>query len=112
MMCPADMQPYIDAHEVELDEKDMYVYLASHRYGIEALAYTIDHALNGNKAKSKISDTSIREEAKAKQEAERPLTQEEIIEETKKYFRQRRIDKMNFDLMQLEKKKNQEGKVS
>ena len=106
MMCPADMQPYIDAHEIELDEKDMYVYLASCRYGIDVLSYTLDHAFNGNKARSKINEQSIRQLTHEQKEAERPLTQDEIIEATNEYFRQRRIEKLNFDLMQLEQKKS------
>lgn len=105
-MCPSDLEPYFKAHEVEMDEKDTYVYLAAYRYGVDVLHYTLDHIFNGKKAKSKITEKSIRQEIHETEEANRPLTEEEIIEETKKYFRQRQIDKLNFDLMQIEKQKS------
>ena len=105
MMCPADLEPYYKAHDLELDEKDTYICLASYRYGIDALNYAIDHILHGNKAKSKINSQSIREYMHEQEQANRPLTQEEIIKYTKEYFRQRQIDKINFDLMQKEKNK-------
>ena len=106
MMCPTDIEPYYKAHGLELDEKDNYIFLASYRYGVDVLQYTLDHMLHGNKAKSKPNEQSIRQYVHEQEEKNRPLTQEEIIEATKEYFRQRKIDKMNFDLMQLEKQKS------
>ena len=109
-MCPTDMQPYIDAHKIEMDEKDAYIYVASYMYGANVLQYTLDRLLNGNKARTKICEQPIRKTMRDEEEANRPLTQEEIIEETKKYFMQRKIDKLNFDLAQMEKaKQNSEG---
>ena len=88
-----------------MDEKDFYVHTASVAYGIDILGYTLDHILNGNKAKSKVEKLSIRQRVQEKQETLKPLTQDEIIEATKEYFRRRKIDKMNFDLAQIEKKR-------
>lgn len=105
--CPSDLQPYFDAHEIELDEKDTYVHVAVYRYGVEALSYTIDHMLNGNKAKTKLNEQSLRAELHEKEKADRPLTQEEIKQYTNEYFRQRRIDKLNFDLAQIQKQKSE-----
>ena len=105
MMCPADLEPYYKAHDIEMDEKDTYVYMATYRYGIDVLSYTLDHLLNGNKARTKINEQTIRAYVHEKEEAERLLTQEEIVEYTKEYFRQRQIDKLNFDLAQIEKQK-------
>ncbi len=104
-MCPAEMQPYIDAHNIELDERDGYVYAATFRYGVNMLQYTLDHILNGNKARSEIDKETIRQTMKEQEEANKPLTQEEIIAETKAYFRQRKIDKLNFDLAKLQEEK-------
>lgn len=106
-MCPADFEPYYKAHDIELDEKDSYIFMAAYRYGIDVLSYTLDHLLNGTKARTKINEQSIRAYVHEKEEAERPLTQEEIIEYTKEYFRQRKIDKLNFDLAQIEKQKSE-----
>lgn len=105
-MCPSDIEPYFKAHDIELDEKDTYTYMSVYKYGVDALFYTLDHILSGNKAKSKINEKSIRQEVHEQEEANRPLTQEEIIEATNEYFRQRKIDKLNFDLMQIEKQKS------
>lgn len=104
-MCPSDMQPYIKAHELELDEKDAYVHVSSWRYGVEVLSYTLDHLLNGSSAKSTVNEQSIRQQIHEKQEEDKPLTEEDIQRETELYFRQRRIDKLNFDLAQIQKSK-------
>lgn len=104
-MCPTDMQPYIKAHEVELDEKDAYIHVASYRYGVEVLTFALDHMLNGNKAKSQINEQSIRQQIHEEHEEDKPLTQEEIQRATEEYFRQRRIDKLNFDLAQIQNSK-------
>lgn len=104
-MCPSDLEPYFKAHDLEWDERDTYIYLASYRYGIDILSYTLDNLMNGRKAKSKLQEQSLRAYAHEQEKANRPLTQEEIVEYTKEYFRQRQIDKMNFDLMQIEKNK-------
>lgn len=106
MMCPSDLEPYYKAHDLELDEKDAYVHLASYRYGIDVLLYALDHFMNGKKAKTKVNEQSLRAYVHEQEEQNRPLTQEEIVEATKEYFRQRKIDKMNFDLAQIEKKKS------
>lgn len=102
-MCPTDMQPYIKAHELEQDEKDTYVHVAAYRYGVDVLTYSLDHILNGNKAKSTINEQSIRQQLHEKQEEDKPLTEEDIKRETELYFRQRRIEKLNFDLAQIQK---------
>lgn len=106
--CPSELDPYITAHGLELDEIDAYVHIASYRYGVEALNYAVDHILNGNKAKTKVNEQSIRGAVREQEESQKPLSQEEIVEATKLYFRQRKIDKMNFDLAKIQK---QEGKV-
>ena len=100
MMCPSDLEPYYKAHDLELDEKDTYVYMSAYRYGVDILTYTLDHLFSGNKSKAKLNEQSIRAYIHEQERAQRPLTQNEIIEETKKFFMQRKIDKINFDRMQ------------
>lgn len=107
MMCPSDFIPYYKANDLEWDIRDNYVFMAAYRYGIDALSYTLDHLLNGNKARTKLNEQTIRAVVHEKEEADRPLTQEEIIRYTEDYFRQRRIDKLNFDLAQKEKQKSE-----
>ena len=97
------------AHNVELDEKDTYVYLAAYRYGVDVLSYTLDHLLSDNKAKAKLNETSIRQQVEEAKEEDKPLTEEEIKAETEKYFRMRRIEKLNFDLQQMYDKKEDKG---
>lgn len=50
--CPADLQPYDDAHQLELQEKDILAWETCGTYVISALTVAIEHIISGNKAKS------------------------------------------------------------
>lgn len=50
--CPADLQPYADAHVLEIKESDQIAYTIWGNYGLSALIVAIEHNLAGKKAKS------------------------------------------------------------
>lgn len=52
MSSPADMKPYIKAHNEELKEKDYLAWL-SNQYTSSAVSVAVEHCLAGRKAKSK-----------------------------------------------------------
>lgn len=52
MSSPADMKPYLKAHEEELKEKDYLAWL-SNQYTLSAVSVAVEHCLAGRKAKSK-----------------------------------------------------------
>jgi len=51
--CPADLQPYDDAHQLEVQERDILAWEICGTYMISALTVAIEHIIAGNKAKSK-----------------------------------------------------------
>lgn len=50
--CPADLQPYDDAHQLEVQERDILAWEICGTYMISALTVAIEHIIAGNKAKS------------------------------------------------------------
>lgn len=64
---PADMKPYLKAHEEELKEQDCLAWLFN-QYTLSAVSVAVEHCLAGKKAKSKY--------------IEKPML-ESIFEETK-----------------------------
>lgn len=48
---PADMKPYLKAHEEELKEKDYLAWIQG-RYTLSAVSVAVEHCLAGRKAKS------------------------------------------------------------
>lgn len=52
MSSPADMKPYLKAHEEELKEQDYLAWL-SNQYTLSAVSVAVEHCLAGRKAKSK-----------------------------------------------------------
>ena len=56
--CPADLEPYAKAHNLEVKENDMFSHLWWGRYGISALTVAIDHCFS-KKAKSEYIKTAI-----------------------------------------------------
>lgn len=72
---PADMKPYLKAHEEELKEKD-YLAWWSNQYTMVAISVVIERAIAGNKSKAEY----VKEPALQKIIEEINMTQEELDE--------------------------------
>lgn len=72
--CPADLEPYAKAHDMERKENDKLAWMYCGNYIISAISVAIDHCLNGKKAKSEY----IKESLLNDYEENDGLTQEEI----------------------------------
>jgi hypothetical protein len=59
--CPADLEPYAEAHKLEMKKKDRNMWMWWGEYGLAATSVAVDHCLNGRKAQSKYIDKPIME---------------------------------------------------
>lgn len=50
--CPADLQPYADAYDMQKREEDTFAFIVG-QYTLRAVRVAVDHSLHGSKAKSK-----------------------------------------------------------
>lgn len=57
--CPADLEPYAKAHDMERKESDQLAWMYCGNYIISAISVAIDHCLNGKKAKSEYIKESL-----------------------------------------------------
>ena len=53
--CPADLEPYADAHRLEMVERDNYIYSVFGNYAISAFAFAIEHNFAKNPKSEYIS---------------------------------------------------------
>lgn len=61
--CPADLEPYAEAHTLEMKQRDREMWMWWGEYGLAATSVAVDHCLNGRKAQSKYIDKPIMERA-------------------------------------------------
>lgn len=97
MSSPADMKPYLKAHEEELKEKDYLAWL-SNQYTLSAVSAAVEHCLAGRKAKSKYIEKPLMQEIEEKKQENKPLTEEEKKRQTEQLFLRLRIMGANFNL--------------
>lgn len=103
--CPADLKPYIKARELALKEQDTYVWASVGQYGVSALQATLDSLFNGRKAKCKYIEKPFTDEIKTE-----TLTPEEEHEKLlREWVRQKKINKLNFDLWKIRQEKDGSG---
>ena len=101
MSCPKDMIPYVKAHTVEIEERDMHIWEWTGAYGISALVYSLDHMFNGKKAKTEYPKTPI-VEGKIKQQIE----ENNIVRQREEFVRMLETMQRNFNLnKQIEEEK-------
>ena len=74
--CPADLEPYVQAHKMEQKENDSMAWLYCGNYVLSAISVALEHCLAGSKAKSEY----IKEPAMMKLGEYDGLTQAEIDE--------------------------------
>lgn len=89
--CPSDLEPYAEAHKLELIEKDNYVYSVFGNYAISAVAFAIEHNFAKN-PKSKYTDKLIFDSIMGNKE----LTEEEINKEVESFFATERARRLNW----------------
>ena len=75
---PADMEPYIKAHDAEIKEKD-YLSWMSNQYTMHAVSVAVDRCLAGRKARLKYIEEPILESVfKEKMESRYKESKEEV----------------------------------
>lgn len=57
--CPADLEPYAKAHNLEITERDSLVYSWIGYYALSAVSVAVERNLHGKKSKSKFVDKTI-----------------------------------------------------
>lgn len=101
---PADMKPYLKAHEEEIKEQDYFAWLFN-QYTLSAVLVAVEHCLAGKKAKSEYVKKPIMKEVEDKQTKNKLLTEEDKKKQTEKLFMQLRIMGANFNLNHKEENK-------
>lgn len=89
--CPADMEPYLKAHEEELKEKDYFAWL-SNQYTLSAVSVAVEHCLAGRKAHSEYIKEPILKTA----EKNKPLTEDEKQKEVDLFFARENARRINW----------------
>ena len=97
-----EMNPHIiklllKGHEEKIKEQDYMAWLQG-QYTLSAVSVAVEHCLAGKKAKSKYIEKPLMQEIQEKQEANKPLTEEEKKRQTEQLFLRLRIMGANFNL--------------
>lgn len=95
--CPADLEPYAKAHNIEIQEKDTISYITYGNYAISALMFSIEHCFSGRKARSKYIEKPITQQIK---EQNKPLSEEELQRQRELFVAKLEVMKANFELNQ------------
>ena len=90
MACPSDLEPYRDAHNIEVREADSLVYAFCGNYVLSAVAVAVERNLAGKKSKSNFVDRPMLQEFGMSEE-ERKQKQIDL------FVAKMEIMKMNFD---------------
>lgn len=89
------MDVYAKAYALERKERDSLVHAWVGTYGISALTFSIDHCLNGRKAKTEYIEDLLMSKI---ENSNKPLSEEEIQQQRELFVAQLRTRKANFDL--------------
>lgn len=95
--CPKELEPFIEAHKIQLKEQD-YMNWLSNQYTLSAVSVAVEHCLAGKKARSKYIEKPIIQEIEEKQKSNKPLSEEEKKKQTERLFTSLRIMEANFNL--------------
>lgn len=57
--CPADLQPYADAYNLDKKQRDNEMWMWFGTYGLSAVSVAVEHCLAGRKARSKYIEKPI-----------------------------------------------------
>lgn len=93
--CPADLEPYAKAHNLEVKENDAIIHAVCGSYVLSAVSVAVEHCLAGKKAKSQYIKQPILQEIHMKEE----IPEEKRIEmENHKLAMSLRIMQANFEI--------------
>lgn len=91
---PADMNPYIKAHNAELKEKDYLAWL-SNQYTLSAVLVAVEHNLYGRKSKSNYIKKPLLQEL---EEKNKPISENELQKQRELFVAKLQVLKTNFEL--------------
>lgn len=89
--CPSDLEPYADAHKLQMTEMDNYIYSVFGNYGISALMFAIEHNLAKN-PKSEYMKKPMLDFNNVSNE----ITEEDKQKEVDLFFATEKARKINF----------------
>lgn len=92
--CPSDFEPYEEAYRLSIRQSDESNWMLG-MYVNRAVAVAIEHCFNGKKAQSKYVEHPFMKDFG---KADKPLTEQDIIEQTKALFGKLELMKTNFEL--------------
>jgi hypothetical protein len=89
--CPSDLEPYAEAHKLEMAEMDNYIYSVFGNYGISALMFAIEHNLAKNPKSEYIKKPMLNFNISNE------ISEEDKQREVDLFFAQERARKRNFN---------------
>lgn len=90
--CPSDLEPYAEAHRLEMVERDNYIYSVFGNYAISAFAFAIEH----NFAKNPKSEYMKNPMLSLDNISNREMSEEEKQKEVDLFFAQENARKVNW----------------
>lgn len=82
--CPADLEPYAKAHNMEIVEQDNLMWAWWGNYGLSAVSVAVEHNLAGQKAKSEyIKNPVLQEYTKSSNNSNKESNEECAVFEMK-----------------------------
>lgn len=100
--CPADLEPYAQAHKMEVMENDTIIHAVCGNYVLSAVSVAVERCLAGKKAKLQYVKQPLLQEIKTQEENQ--ISEEKRIEmENYKLAMSLRVMQANFE---INKKKN------
>lgn len=93
--CPKELEPYNKAHKLKIEEQDDLMYTWFGNYAMSAVGTAVEHCLNGKKARSKYIDKPV---FKKMEEANKPMTEEELQRQRELFVAKLEVMKTNFEL--------------
>lgn len=99
--CPADLEPYAKAYNLEQKNTDNMAWLWWGNYGLSAVFVAVEHCLAGKKAMSKYVENPILQKAQSQ-----CMTEEELQKQREAFVANLQAMKANFDLMHPKNKQD------
>lgn len=90
--CPADLEPYAEAHRLEMVERDNYIYSVFGNYAISAFVYAIEH----NFAKNPKSEYMNKPMLSLDNVSNREMTEGEKQKEVDLFFAREKARRVNW----------------
>ncbi len=90
--CPADLEPYAEAHRLEMVERDNYIYSVFGNYAISAFAFAIEHNFAKNPKSEYIKNPML----SVNNISNREMTEDEKQKEVKLFFASEKARRINW----------------